>query len=141
MCLCRSKRQEQNHHPRPLGHAALEAPQGGASGTAVEAGPHVGGQRACVHHRDRAAPGYSHHQRAFKPIVASIGCRKPASMTSGTPTPWLLSVPGTILKRCKATWATPPPPFTLDVYGHVTDQMKQESARRMDSYIKDVLGQ
>ena len=30
---------------------------------------------------------------------------------------------------------------TLDVYGHVTDQMKQESARRMDSYIKDVLGQ
>ena len=23
--------------------------------------------------------------------------------------------------------------FTLDVYGHVTDQMKQESARRMES--------
>lgn len=31
--------------------------------------------------------------------------------------------------------------FTLDVYGHVTDQMKQESARRMESYIKDILGQ
>lgn len=30
--------------------------------------------------------------------------------------------------------------FTLDVYGHVTDQMKRESAARMDSYIKDVLG-
>ena len=30
--------------------------------------------------------------------------------------------------------------FTLDVYGHVTDQMKKESAARMDSYIKDVLG-
>lgn len=29
--------------------------------------------------------------------------------------------------------------FTLDVYGHVTDQMKQASAARMDSYIKDVL--
>ena len=29
--------------------------------------------------------------------------------------------------------------FTLDVYGHVTDQMKQESAARMESYIKDVL--
>jgi len=29
--------------------------------------------------------------------------------------------------------------FTLDVYGHVTDQMKQESARRMDNYIKSVL--
>lgn len=30
--------------------------------------------------------------------------------------------------------------FTLDVYGHVTEQMKQESAARMEGYIKDVLG-
>ena len=29
--------------------------------------------------------------------------------------------------------------FTLDVYGHVTDQMKKESAARMESYIKSVL--
>ena len=29
--------------------------------------------------------------------------------------------------------------FTLDVYGHVTDQMKQASAARMDTFIKDVL--
>lgn len=29
--------------------------------------------------------------------------------------------------------------FTLDVYGHVTDQMKQASAERMDAYIKAVL--
>ncbi|MDD2956020.1 MAG: site-specific integrase [Oscillospiraceae bacterium] len=29
--------------------------------------------------------------------------------------------------------------FTLDVYGHVTDQMKQQSAARMESYIRDVL--
>lgn len=29
--------------------------------------------------------------------------------------------------------------FTLDVYGHVTDQMKKASAARMESYIKDVL--
>lgn len=29
--------------------------------------------------------------------------------------------------------------FTLDVYGHVTDQMKQASAARMENYIKDVL--
>jgi integrase len=28
--------------------------------------------------------------------------------------------------------------FTLDVYGHVTDQMKQESAAQMESYIKKV---
>lgn len=30
--------------------------------------------------------------------------------------------------------------FTLDVYGHVTDQMKQESAARMDRYIKQITG-
>jgi hypothetical protein len=29
--------------------------------------------------------------------------------------------------------------FTLDVYGHVTDQIKRESAQRMENYIKDVL--
>ena len=29
--------------------------------------------------------------------------------------------------------------FTLDVYGHVTDQMKQASGARMENYIKDVL--
>ena len=29
--------------------------------------------------------------------------------------------------------------FTLDVYGHVTDQMKQASAQRMEQYIKQVL--
>lgn len=28
--------------------------------------------------------------------------------------------------------------FTLDVYGHVTDQMKQASATRMDQYIKSI---
>ena len=30
--------------------------------------------------------------------------------------------------------------FTLDVYGHVTDQMKQDSAARMEGYIQRVLG-
>jgi integrase len=31
--------------------------------------------------------------------------------------------------------------FTLDVYGHVTDQMKRESADRMEQFIKSVSGQ
>ena len=30
--------------------------------------------------------------------------------------------------------------FTLDVYGHVTDQMKQESADRMEAFIQRVTG-
>ena len=29
--------------------------------------------------------------------------------------------------------------FTLDVYGHVTDQMKEASAQRMEGFIKGVL--
>ena len=29
--------------------------------------------------------------------------------------------------------------FTLDVYGHVTEQMKKESAERMNAYAKSVL--
>ena len=29
--------------------------------------------------------------------------------------------------------------FTLDVYGHVTDQMKNASAARMEAYIKEIL--
>ena len=30
--------------------------------------------------------------------------------------------------------------FTLDVYGHVTEQMRKKSAERMDTYIKQTLG-
>jgi integrase len=30
--------------------------------------------------------------------------------------------------------------FTLDVYGHVTKQMKQDSAERMEQFIKSVSG-
>ena len=30
--------------------------------------------------------------------------------------------------------------FTLDVYGHVTEQMKRDSAQRMEKYIETVLG-
>jgi len=30
--------------------------------------------------------------------------------------------------------------FTLDVYGHVTDEMKKESAKRMDSFITNLYG-
>ena len=29
--------------------------------------------------------------------------------------------------------------FTLDIYGHVTDKMKDDSARRMETYIKNLL--
>ncbi len=80
-------------------------------------------------------------QRAYKPIVASIGCPEArfhdlrhsyavASIRSGDD---IKTVQGNLGHATAA--------FTLDVYGHATDQMKQESARRMESYIKDALGQ
>ena len=31
--------------------------------------------------------------------------------------------------------------FTLDVYGHVTDQMKQDSAARLEKFIEKVSGE
>ena len=30
--------------------------------------------------------------------------------------------------------------FTLDVYGHVSEKMKDDSAARMEGFMKDVLG-
>lgn len=30
--------------------------------------------------------------------------------------------------------------FTLDIYGHVTEQMKKKSAERMEQYIKEITG-
>ena len=40
----------------------------------------------------------------------------------------------------KTTWYSPTPQaaFTLDVYGHVTAQMRRESASRMEQFIQSV---
>ncbi len=80
-------------------------------------------------------------QRAFKPIVASIGCPKTHfhDLRHSYAVTSILS--GDDIKTVQANLGHATAAFTLDVYGHVTDQMKQESARRMDSYIKNVLGQ
>jgi integrase len=76
----------------------------------------------------------------FKAVVASIGCPSVrfhdlrhsyavASIRSGDD---IKTIQGNLGHATAA--------FTLDIYGHVTDQMKQESAARMESYIKGVLG-
>lgn len=75
----------------------------------------------------------------FKSIVASIGCPEVrfhdlrhsyavASIRAGDD---IKTVQGNLGHATAA--------FTLDVYGHVTDQMKQASAQRMEGFIKDVL--
>lgn len=63
----------------------------------------------------------------------------PASTTSATATRWPQSVPGDDIKTVQGNLGHATAAFTLDVYGHVTDQMKRESAARMESYLKEVL--
>lgn len=75
----------------------------------------------------------------FKAVAASIGCPDTrfhdlrhsyavASIRSGDD-----------IKTIQNNLSHATAAFTLDVYGHVTNQMKQQSAARMESYIKDVL--
>ena len=80
-------------------------------------------------------------QRAFKPIVASIGCPKTRFHDLRHSYAVTSIRSGDDIKTVQGNLGHATAAFTLDVYGHVTDQMKQESANRMDSYIKNVLGQ
>ena len=75
----------------------------------------------------------------FKATVAAIGCPEirfhdlrhsyaVASLRSGDD-----------IKTVQENLGHHTAAFTLDVYGHVTEQMKKASADRMESYIRDVL--
>lgn len=75
----------------------------------------------------------------FKDIVASIGCphvrfhdlRHSYAVASIRAGDDIKTVQGNLGHATAA--------FTLDVYGHVTKQMKQASADRMENFIKGVL--
>lgn len=77
---------------------------------------------------------------AFKRVAASIGC--PNARFHDLRHSYAVAAirSGDDIKTVQGNLGHATAAFTLDVYGHVTDQMKQESARRMDAYIKDVLG-
>ena len=47
---------------------------------------------------------------------------------------------GDDIKTVQGNLGHPAASFTLDVYGHVTEEMKQASANRMEQYIKNVVG-
>lgn len=78
--------------------------------------------------------------KEFKAIVASIGC--PNTRFHDLRHSYAVAAirSGDDIKTVQGNLGHATAAFTLDVYGHVTDQMKQESANRMESYIKDVLG-
>ena len=77
---------------------------------------------------------------AFKRVAASIG--RPDARFHDLRHSYAVAAirSGDDIKTVQGNLGHATAAFTLDVYGHVTDQMKQASARRMDAYIKDVLG-
>ena len=79
--------------------------------------------------------------KAFKKVVASIG--RPDARFHDLRHSYAVAAirSGDDIKTLQGTLGHATAAFTLDVYGHVTDQMKQASAQRMERYITQVLGQ
>lgn len=77
----------------------------------------------------------------YKATVASIGC--PEARFHDLRHSYAVAAirSGDDIKTVQGNLGHATAAFTLDVYGHVTDQMKQASAARMESYIEDILKQ
>lgn len=78
--------------------------------------------------------------RAFKKVVASIG--RPDARFHDLRHSYAVAAirSGDDIKTVQGNLGHATAAFTLDVYGHVTDQMKQDSAARMEAFIKSVSG-
>lgn len=83
---------------------------------------------------------YSTILKDFKKAVASIGC--PSVRFHDLRHSYAVAAirSGDDIKTVQGNLGHATASFTLDVYGHVTDQMKAASAQRMNEYIKNVLG-
>ncbi|MCF2665097.1 site-specific integrase [Oscillibacter valericigenes] len=78
--------------------------------------------------------------RAFKSAVQSIG--RPDARFHDMRHSYAVAAirSGDDIKTIQSNLGHATAAFTLDVYGHVTDKMKQESASRMETFIKSVSG-
>ena len=78
--------------------------------------------------------------RAFKSAVQSIG--RPDARFHDMRHSYAVAAirSGDDIKTIQSNLGHATAAFTLDVYGHVTDKMKQESASRMETFIKTVSG-
>jgi integrase len=78
--------------------------------------------------------------REFKRIVASIGC--PSIRFHDLRHSYAVAAirSGDDIKTVQENLGHATAAFTLDIYGHVTDQMKQASAARMEQFINSVNG-
>lgn len=76
---------------------------------------------------------------AFKKVAASIG--RPDARFHDLRHSYAVAAirSGDDIKTVQGNLGHATAAFTLDVYGHVTDQMKEASAARMENYIKAVL--
>lgn len=76
--------------------------------------------------------------RAFKKVAASIG--RPDARFHDLRHSYAVAAirSGDDIKTVQGNLGHATAAFTLDVYGHVTNQMKQESAARMEAFIKSV---
>ena len=83
-----------------------------------------------------------HHTvyRNFKALVASIG--SPTTRFHDLRHSYAVAAikSGDDIKTVQGNLGHATASFTLDIYGHVTDQMKRESAQRMERFIKSVSG-
>lgn len=79
--------------------------------------------------------------RAYKAAVASIG--RPDARFHDLRHSYAVAAlrSGDDIKTVQGNLGHATAAFTLDVYGHVTDKMKQESAARMEAFIKSVSGE
>lgn len=78
--------------------------------------------------------------REYKRIVAAIGC--PNARFHDLRHSYAVAAirSGDDIKTVQGNLGHATAAFTLDVYGHVTEQMKQASAARMEQFIKSVSG-
>lgn len=76
--------------------------------------------------------------RAFKQLAASIG--RPDARFHDLRHSYAVAAirSGDDVKAVQENLGHATAAFTLDVYGHVTDKMKQESANRMERFIQSV---
>ena len=76
--------------------------------------------------------------RDFKKVVASIG--RPDARFHDLRHSYAVAAirSGDDIKTVQGNLGHATASFTLDVYGHVTDQMKADSANRMETFIKSV---
>lgn len=76
--------------------------------------------------------------REYKRIVAAIGC--PDARFHDLRHSYAVAAirAGDDIKTVQGNLGHATAAFTLDVYGHVTDQMKRESADRMERFIRTV---